>query len=210
MVVRMEISMSENKVGREQKIRRTAEKVLLEIWKKRTESIREDYEKNHERYDREIMTGIDTLLTRWETVCREQPENLKYVIISPLKSGVVTRSYDYQFALFGQELFVDENPLCFYWSPEFIYRDVDADMTAFHRQASKEIIRLRKDEIDDIRCRYVLCHEYASLQYLDKIIKRMNEFPVWAKLVTEDVSVLYGVYMEQMLEISKTEKGDSA
>lgn len=200
--------MPEEYEQREQQLLSVTKKVFSEIWNDRSAFIKKDYEANQEQYDKDIMAKIESLLTRWENIYGNETEGLKYVLISPLGSGVITKSYEFQIALFDQRLYLDENPLCLYWTPEFIYKDVETDMDTYKKMASKEIIRLRGDEINEMRRRYVLCHSYIAMFYMDKIIRQMKEQPIWQKVFIRDARVLYGTYMEQTVEIGvKREAG---
>ncbi len=195
--------MQEDYQAREQKLWQISEKILLKIWKDRVSSIERDYEGKGLSYENEFIEEMHKLLMRWEERYGCQNKNLKYIIISPLNSGVITRSYEMQVALFDEKLYADENPMCFYWVPEFLYKDVERDMNRYEEEASKEIIRLRKYEVNEIRRRYVLCHAYISMFFLDKAVKRLTELPVWERLRSEDIKILYGTYMEKMVEIGR-------
>ncbi|MCH5258669.1 MAG: hypothetical protein J1F18_02890 [Lachnospiraceae bacterium] len=193
--------MPEEYDEREQQLYQTALEVLSDIWKNRLAVIKSDYEANSMRYDRDILDQMENLLQRWENMYSNPVGTLKYIIISPLNSGIITKSYELQIALFDQDLYINENPLCFYWSPEFIYKDVEKDMAVYRKTASKEIIRLREDEVNEVRRRYVLCHAYICMFYMDKIIREIFKTSIWKKVAADDVQVLYGTYMEQMVEL---------
>lgn len=195
--------MPEKYEQREQLLYQVSEKVMSEIWKKRLTVIKLDYEENHGRYDKEIIMKIERLLSQWENIYGNQTRTLQYLIISPLNSGVITESYEFQIAVFNRDLYLNENPMCFYWTPEFIYKDVKTDMLTFREMASKEIIRLREDEVNEMRRRYVLCHAYIAMFYMDEIMRKVSELPTWKKVALEDVKMLYGTYMEKMIEIGK-------
>lgn len=202
--------MPEEYDEREQQLFQGARRVLSDIWKNRLTAIQSDYEANFAQYDRDIIDQMENLLQRWENTYSNPTGALKYVIISPLSSGVITRSYELQIALFNQDLYINENPLCFYWTPEFIYKDVEKDMAVYRKTAAKEIIRLREDEVNEVRRRYVLCHAYICMFYMDKIIREIFETPIWKKVAADDVQVLYGTYMEQMVELGTAQKEDDA
>jgi hypothetical protein len=111
----------------------------------------------------------------------------------------------YQTALFDREPFVEENPLCFYWTPKFIYQDMEADVQDFREMVSRDMIRLREDEVEEIRRKYALCHAYTTMLFLDGIFKEIKKLPFWKRIAGRDVKVLYGTYMEKMVEIGKEE-----
>lgn len=43
------------------------------------------------------------------------------MVISYLHSSIVTRSYEYEFSLCNELLYVDRNRISAYWYPEFLY-----------------------------------------------------------------------------------------
>ncbi|MDE6388738.1 MAG: hypothetical protein K2L82_13150 [Lachnospiraceae bacterium] len=198
--------MPEGMDGREQLLLEVSRKVLTGIWKKRVNVIKSDYEANHAQYDQEIIDMLVKLLSEWKNIHGDRKEELKYVIISPLGSGVITRSYELQIALFDQNLYNNENPLCLYWTPKFIFKDIEDDMVTYKKAAAKEIVRLREDEVYEIRRRYALCHAYISMQYMDGIIRKIYCLPVWKEVAGDDTKVLYGTYMEQMVELGMTQE----
>lgn len=195
---------------RDQQLYQITAKVLPEIWQARLSVIKNDYEINYEQYDQDIISKIENLLSNWENVYGNQAEILRYIIISPLSSGVITKSYEFQIALFDEKLYLNENPMCVYWTPKFIFNDVEIDMLLYKQMVPKEIIRLRENEVNEIRRRYVLCHDYIAMFYMDKIMKKVRQLPIWRKVAANDVKVLYGTYMEKMVEIGKTEEDGKA
>lgn len=200
--------MSEGISQREQKLLEVSTKVLMELWKKRLDVIKKDYEAGRELYDQEIIGKMNDLLERWQKEHGGRAGELKYVIISPLGSGVITGSYELQIALFDQNLYNEEDPLCLYWTPKFIFKDVEEDMAAYKKMAAKEIIRLREDEVYEIRRKYALCHAYVSMLYMDRITRRVFELPAWKEPAGADTKVLYGTYMEQMMELGTAQEGE--
>lgn len=187
---------------REVRLCQVSKKVLTQIWKERLAVIEEDYRTNSVKYEEDFNGKMEKLLLQWENMY-EAAKDLKYIVISPLNSSVITKTYELQIALFGEELYADVNPLCFYWVPEFIYRDVEKDMNLYKEKVSREIIRIRKDEVNEMRRRYVLCHAYISMYLMDKMMKKAAELPVFKRISKEDTKILYGTYMEQMAEIRK-------
>ena len=58
--------MSEGISQREQKLLEVSTKVLMELWKKRLDVIKKDYEAGRELYDQEIIGKMNDLLVRWQ------------------------------------------------------------------------------------------------------------------------------------------------
>lgn len=78
-------------------------------------------------------------------------------------------------------------------------------MQDFRDMVSGDVIRLREDEVEEMRRKYVFCHAYASMLFLDRIFKEIKKLPFWQRTAGTDVKVLYGTYMEKMVEIGKGE-----
>lgn len=193
--------MPEESEKREQEIKEISARIFAGIWEKRMTVIRKDYAVNQIKHDQEIISIIENLLLKWKSLYDGQTRALMYVIISPLSSGAITRRYEFQIALFDQNLYLEENPLCVYWKPGFIFKDIEEDMDAYKQMAAKEIIRLREDEVYEMRRRYALCHAYITMFYMDGIVRKVYELPIWREVAKEDAKVMYGTYMEQMVEL---------
>lgn len=191
----------------------SSSKALNIIWKRRWQVLKNELDSGMDGSAAAFIVKMEELLHQWEDrdtrvytqVYTREKRELRYVAISPLSSGVITRSYECQTALFDGEPYVEENPLCFYWTPEFIYQDMEADMQDFRELVSRDIIRLREDEVEEIRRKYAFCHAYASMLFLDRIFKEIKKLPFWQRTAGMDVKVLYGTYMEKMVEIGKGE-----
>ena len=157
--------MQEGMSGREQQLIEISTRIFAEIWQNRLLSIKTDYETDQYRYDREVIGMIEKLLQRWKQLYDGQTKELQYIVISPLNSGVITRSYEFQIALFDQDLYIEEK-----------------------------------------RRRYTLCHAYITMFYLNKIVRKVYELPIWSEIAVQDIKVLYGAYMEQMVELGMAQK----
>ncbi len=193
--------MAEENDQREQLLKEVSARVFAGIWEKRMAVIRQDYTANQTEYDQEIISIIENLLLRWKQLYDGETKDLKYIIISPLSSGVITKSYEFEIALFDRNLYLEENPLCAYWTPEFIFKDMEEDISVYKQMAAKEMIRLREDEVYEMRRRYALCHAYVTMFYMDAVIRNVHTLPVWRETAKEDVRVMYGTYMEKMVEL---------
>lgn len=58
----------------------------------------------------------------------------------------------------------------------------------------------------ELRRFYALYPAYITMFYMDKIMQRVYELPVWSKIAAQDIRIMYGTYMERMVEISKRHK----
>ncbi len=190
---------------RRQALYQSSAKALGIIWKRRWQVLKKELGSDTDGSAADFVLKMEALLRQWEDGYIRDKRKLQYVAISPLSSGVITGSYEFQTALFDGEPYVEENPLCFYWTPEFIYRDIGADMQDFRDMVSGDVIRLREDEVEEMRRKYVFCHAYASMFFLDRIFKEIKKLPFWQRTAGTDVKVLYGTYMEKMVEIGKGE-----
>lgn len=181
---------------RENLLRQLSYKLIAEIWEDRLNEIKKDYELYGQMYEEEFIDILSKLL------CSASEENIKYIVISPLNSSVITKTYEMQITLLDERTYEEDNPYCIYWRPEFMYKDVDKDMDTFKRIASKEVVRLRDDEVNEIRRRYVLCHAYTFMFFIQKALEKMEDRTVWKEKEMSSLKIMYGTYMEQMIEIN--------
>jgi hypothetical protein len=190
---------------RRQKLYQSSARALGAIWERRWQILKMGMYSDIDGSVADFILKMEDMLLRWEGIHIPERGKLRYVAISPLSSGIITRSYECQTALFDREPFVEENPLCFYWTPKFIYQDMEADMQDFREMVSRDMIRLREDEVEEIRRKYALCHAYTTMLFLDGIFKEIKKLPFWKRIAGRDAKVLYGTYMEKMVEIGKEE-----
>ena len=152
-----------------------------------------------EQYELKLRDGLKE--------CEKQEKKVQYIVVSLLDSSLLTKSYDMQITFFDERTYLDEDPVCRYWCPDFLFKSVDEDMAYFRKKASQKVIRLKEYETDDIRKNYVLyyyCQVFILIQNMtSEIIERLC---VNYGCISECIQVLFGRYMDKPILIYQ--KGD--
>lgn len=151
------------------------------------------------QYEQKLREGLEE--------CEKQDKKVQYIVVSLLDSSLLTKSYDIQITFFDERTYLEEDPVCRYWCPDFLFKSVDEDMAYFRKKASQKVIRLKEYETDDIRKNYVLCY-YCQVFILiqnmtSEVIERLCENH---SCISECIQVLFGRYMDKPILIYQ--KGD--
>ena len=103
---------------------------------------------------------------------------------------------------FDEKTYLDEDPVCRYWSPDFLFKSVDEDMAFFRKRASQKIIRLKEYETDDILKKYVLNYYYQAFILIRKVTSEAIErLSLEFECMSDSIQVLFGKYMDKPLVI---------
>lgn len=152
-----------------------------------------------EQYEQKLRDGLEE--------CEKQDQKVQYIVVSLLDSSLLTKSYEMQITFFDERTYLDEDPVCRYWCPDFLFKSVDEDMAFFRKKASQKVIRLKEYETDDILKRYVLnyyCQVFILIQNItSEVIERLY---LDYGCMSECIQVLFGRYMDKPILIYQ--KGD--
>lgn len=161
----------------------------------------------------EILGGLSQKVSGLvETVGRQQARGekkaLRYLMVSSLLSSAVTRSYEYEFALYDSELYLDPTESCFYWTPGFLFRQVEQDMARFAEQAGRELVRIRAFELEEVRRMYINGFHLVAGLFLQEVLPDiLEQCGLFSLSLEQEFSVHFGTYMEQFVEIAAARGG---
>ena len=161
----------------------------------------------------EILGGLSRRVSGLVETVRQQQERgekkaLRYLVVSSLFSSTVTRSYEYEFALYDSELYLDPTESCFYWAPEFLFRQVEQDMACFAEQAGRELVRIRAFELEEVRRMYVNGFHPAAGLFLQQVLPNiLEQNGLFSLSLEQEFSVHFGIYMEQRVESAAARGG---
>ena len=129
------------------------------------------------------------------TVFREKKrENENNLVISMLYSSLVTCSNVYQIAWYDENIYLEENPPCIFYSPEFLFRNLEDDVADIKRYLHKNYIRLMDYETEEIRRVYTGKLYHEGKPFFAELVKGMGNgnWNVW-----------FGEYMKSVDFIGK-------
>ncbi len=185
-------------MDRIEQLNEIAQACLKQRYIERMESINEFYLAHkgeiRNQYEQRLRDGLDE--------CESQNKKVSYIVISILDSSLLTKSYEMQITFFDEKTYLDEDPVCRYWSPDFLFKSVDEDMAFFRKRASQKIIRLKEYETDDILKKYVLNYYYQTFILIRKVTSEAIErLSLEFECMSDSIQVLFGKYMDKPLVI---------
>lgn len=168
------------------------------------------WEKGHRvcRYLKEnkesVVAALLGIIRNNLAVCEDRGKIIKFIRISILRSSIVTGSYEMDVSFRDKRDYLDQAPICAVWKPEYIFSTIGVEVNGFAKAASDVIIRLREDEIDEARRRFVYrCHFYSLYVLLKVMPAVMSE--LWEESTVLDVldkegAITFGDYMEPAIQ----------
>lgn len=183
---------------RTEQLGKIAQVCLKQRYMESMESINEYYlaHKNEiwEQYEQKLRDGIEE--------CEEQGRKVQYIVLSLLDSSLLTKSYEIQITFFDENTYLDEDPVCRYWSLDFLFKSVEDDMAYFRKKASQKVIRLKEYETDEIMKKYVMNYYYQAFTLARNMTPEvMERLCLEYSCTSEGIQVLFGRYMDKPLLI---------
>jgi len=138
-------------------------------------------------FNREKRAFTHQFQNETAVLMEKKKENEDNLVISVLYSSMVTGSNAYRIAWYDENIYLEENPACIFYSPEFLFRDLEGDVLEIKKYLHKNYVRLMDHEVEEIRRNYMgrLYHEGK---------------PFFAELLngigTGSVNVWFGEYMK--------------
>lgn len=196
---------------RAEQISEVAEQVHMELTQRNYEKICEYYNANKDAIVSDFYDAINRLITltkeHQNSFCKKA---VQYVAVSYLLSSTITKSYEFQLSLMSEQYFLDPIESCIYWSPHWLFTDVDKDWNMLFSRVRKEIIRLHPYELDRIWRSYI-CSFYYGLTALF-VAEHIKAAAISGGLedlrLAKEVSFIYGGIMNQFVQLDglRTEK----
>lgn len=133
-----------------------------------------------------------------------------YLCICPLQSGIITKTYDVQFSLHDETCFADRNDFMTYWTADFIYQYLEADIESFAKEVRKKVVRVTDGEIQEFRldyaCNYhMLLQEFfaAQLAHIEAVLAfiQINK--------TAEFQIVFGHYMSAVAPLKNAEREEA-
>lgn len=185
-------------MDRKKELEKIADEHLRDRYSANISLINEYYRMHKDQIQQQYLDKISEGLEQ----CERQNKKLVYIVNSMLYSSNFTKSYELQIAFFDEKMYLDESPVYIYWSPEFIFSQLESDMDFFKKKACQKVIRIKAQETDNIFNKYILNYYFQVVILLKNIVPDVlkKEFDRYNWL-SEDIMVLFGRYMERPMLI---------
>jgi len=180
---------------REKSIYEAGEAMLTERLAHNIRAIEAVYETAPEEHSKTFFDAIQELLKR-VTKAQEKGTKgpLRYIVISYLQLSLYTGRYQLRIDAYDDRQFGDLTDTHTYWSPEFIFQYIDADIAYFRKHVARYVRHVREYEVMSFAVRYSMHYFQIARQFVADLIDpalKDNILDAGALIVT------FGGYMDQ-------------
>ena len=194
---------------RQEKIDETAREFLKTHSQTRYKTLCMKY--NSEKF--QIINELCCIVSQLVSMAKRQQENLqkqtiKYLTASYLLSSTITKSYDFQLALYDNRYYLDPTETSLYWRPQWMFSDIDEDRVALEKAVRQKCVRLQEYELDEVWRSYIHTFYYGLAGFFfAENIKMAAMNGKLTELQTEDqVVFLFDGIMDQPVQIDVWER----
>lgn len=152
------------------------------------EEIRKEILKNKEEITNEFINKIINLIRKKESI------DEVYIIISPLKSSIITKKYELVLGCYDENLYLDKEAIYDYFHIKYLFKNINKDVEEIKKEISKKFIRFLDFELREIILEYEYKYMELYLEYIKDILNEINNLETDKK-----VKILYGEYMDKAL-----------
>lgn len=139
----------------------------------------------------------------------EGKKEIRYIMISSLFSSAITRSYEYQIAFCNEDWYLDPIESCFYWTPNFIFNEIDKDIEEFAFSIRNKIPGPKNYELNEIRKLYIEQIHILSGLFFENVFPLALEGSGFRRLaIADQVDIYFGIYMDRSVQIAQIKRDD--
>lgn len=179
---------------REQSIRELSVKFLYDRYQSRLVEIQSCCEKEEDETRKALILTTAEGAER----CRENGKKVKYIILTPLESSILTKTYEIMLAFYDEMIYLDKAPVYVYWCPSFIFGGIESDLEDLKAYLQGKVIRLKKSELMGVGRNYVLNYLYLAVELfcssIPQILASMKEQGLE---LNEEFEIAMGRFMEK-------------
>lgn len=161
--------------------------------------MKDKIEEEKESIKAEFLEKIELLLEKAIT----DNKKIRYILISPLNSSIITESYEIQIALYTNEFYFQKEEYIGYYKIPLIFDHIEEDMKELEKIVEKNFTRVEKYEIKEVKHKYIKEHNVLIMLFINYFIKYIEEIGILKEAKEEELDVLYGEYMEKNISLLK-------
>lgn len=130
-------------------------------------------------------------------------KKVRYILISPLNSSIITGSYDIQIAIYTNEFYFQKEEYIDYYKIPLIFEKIEEEMKDIEKIIEKNFTRVEKYEIKEIKYRYIKEHNILIILFVNYLIKYIRDINILKEVKEDKLDILYGEYMEKNISLLK-------
>lgn len=165
----------------------------------RTMLKREKLDKGCIYYTESFRKQVELLIDK--QIFRQQEKTqgaVKYIMFCNLLSSGYTKSYEIALGLADGRLYLDEKLNWVYWSPKYIYTELDQDLKEMTRLLREKFVRIEQYELLYLQRKLLVDDWELFVEHLSKISVQLLERIIDSPLLLEqELEIVYGGYMDE-------------
>jgi len=180
---------------REKSIYEAGDALLAERLARNINAIEKEFQTAPEEHCKTFFDAAKELLERAaESQAQGDKGPLRYISISYLQLCLYTGRYQLRLDAYDGQHFADLTDTHAYWSPDFIFHYIDADIAYFREHVCRRVPRVREYEVMQFALRYVMHYFQIARQFSIDLLE-----PVLAQSFSDTevaLTVTFGGYMD--------------
>ena len=167
------------------------ESMLNQLFLERSEEFLKEFHMKKDEYEQWIFKDMEELL---------KEKSAKYIVISPLYSSFVTKSYEYRLGVYGQDLYLSNLNKSIYKELPLMKRYITEDFATIDKyilgdmQVQEFTDWQKKDIKYQYSLRYLMIGRQIWRELIDNFVEHINKKN---RSVLDNISIVYGLYMER-------------
>ena len=167
------------------------ESMLNQLFLERSEEFLKEFNMKKDEYEQWIFKDLEELL---------EEKSAEYIVISPLYSSLVTKSYEYRLGVYGKDLYLSNLNRSIYKELPLMKRYITEDFATIDKYilGDMQVQEFTDWQKKDIKYRYSLKYLMTGRrvwkELIESFVERINKKN---KSVLDNISIVYGLYMER-------------
>ncbi|MDR2889265.1 MAG: hypothetical protein LBV33_05430 [Lachnospiraceae bacterium] len=168
-------------------IRESCETFMQELLEQRLAEAEHNFRRQQLIWQQVFWDKLDELL-------EHRDETTENVVISLLHSSSVSGSNAFHIALYDDEIYIEPDPPCVYYVPEFLFVEIEEDMEQIRNHIAFDYISLTDSEMQEMKRQYLQMVYESAEDFFRLMLPDSKE---------EGLTVYFGRYMKQVRSIGE-------
>ena len=167
------------------------ENMQNQLFLERSQEFLKEFHMKKDEYEQWIFKDLEEFL---------EEKSTEYIVISPLYSSFVTRSYEYRLGVYGRDLYLSNLNRSIYKELPLMKKYITEDFAMIDKYmlGDMQVQEFTDWQKKDIKYRYSLKYLMTGRrvwkELMESFVERINKKN---KSVLDNISIVYGLYMER-------------
>ena len=167
------------------------ENMQNQLFSERREEFLKEFHMKKDEYEQLIFKDLEEFL---------EEKSAEYIVVSPLYSSFVTRSYEYRLGVYGKDLYLSNLNKSIYKELPLMKKYLTEDFVTIDKyilnymQVEEVTDCQKKDMKYQYSLRYLMIGRQIWRELIDNFVEYINKKN---RAVLDNLSIVYGLYMER-------------